>query len=170
MELDKEVVVLLLDKLVIPFVVLVLFPPIYKLLMRLVNAAVDKLDIEWTAKEYAIVDEIIKDAIFFVEEQARKKVRGQPSDLKDTLSSPVKMEMAIDYVRRRGQELGLDDLAHKKSEDLTELIEAKLQTKRLKTETPGGAPSAPPQDQKALPSETYQQDQDPAGPKETAEL
>lgn len=123
---------MLLDQLVLPLVVLIITPLVAALVNRLVLLLQKKWDVEISEKKREQIDQIVREAIDFAEEQAHKALKGKDTDVEKALEGDKKMEIALDYMKRRGEQLGVDEIIADKSEVLARRVESMLFDDRRK--------------------------------------
>lgn len=128
---DVNTWLIVLDKAVIPLLVLFLTPVLSALANRAIAAIQEKTKIELSKQQVETLDQMLHEAIHFAEEQAYKAIRD-----KTEMNGSTKMEKAIHYLHTKGKLLQLEDIGEAKADDLAELIEAKLFQKRLDTNEP----------------------------------
>lgn len=115
---------MILSDAVIPLLVMFISPFVIMLSRRLIDMLQSYLNVEISEKRQKQMDQVILDAISYVEEQARKGVKGEKT-FQDVFNAS-KMEVAINYTRKRAKELEMDEFFSETSEAITEKIEAKL--------------------------------------------
>lgn len=125
MEADVNTWLVILDRAIIPIVVLFLTPVISALANRLIVAIQEKTKVEITKQQREALEEILQEAIQFAEEQAHKAIKN-----KNVMDGSTKMEKAIGYIQTKGKLLNLDDIGEAKAGELADLLEAKLFTRR----------------------------------------
>lgn len=122
METEPTVWITLVNQLVIPILALVLTPIITSLVNRLLMMLQKKWDIELSQKQLDQIDQIVREALAYAEEQAHKAVKGD----KSSMSGSEKLTIAIDYIQKKSRALNLHSLASEKSEMIAAMLEAKL--------------------------------------------
>lgn len=121
----------LIEQALLPVVVAVLTPVLLALARRGIRELERRTDIQLSERREKQILNVVDDAIHFAEEQARKALKGKETDFEKITDSEMKMKAAIKYVRKRADEMGLDELVEKSSDELAELIESRLFRKRL---------------------------------------
>jgi len=124
--MDANTWLILLDKAIIPLLVLFLAPVFSALANRAISAIQEKTKIELSKQQVETLDQMLQEAIHFAEEQAHKAIQD-----KTGMNGSTKMEKAIHYLHTKGRLLQLEDIGAAKADELAELIEAKLFMKRL---------------------------------------
>lgn len=132
MEGDVSMWLIILDKAIIPLLILILTPVLSALANRAIAAISEKTKVDMSQHQKDALDQMVHEAIDFAEEQAHKAVSKKTG----ALDGSSKMEKAVEYIQMKGKVLELDRLSETKAEELASLIEAKLFSKRLDAASP----------------------------------
>lgn len=116
--MESDTWLILLDKAIIPVVLAIITPLLYLLARKLIDIFEKKTNIDVSKEHEAMLEKLIGRGIAYAEEQARKatKTDGEVPD------GDSKLEMAIDFISKNAETLGLDA----KADDLAKMVEAKL--------------------------------------------
>lgn len=131
--MENSVWMVVLSKGLIPVIVAVVTPVLVSLAHRLIGLFERKLDVDVSEKRERKILELVDEGIHYAEEQARKAMKGEETDVEKTFGSAEKMETAVEYVEKRAGELGVDELVEKSGDRLASIIEARLFQKRLES-------------------------------------
>lgn len=130
--MEKEMWIVILRELIVPLIALVVVPLVTAVLSGLMRRGLALLEQRWgfevNEKQKQALDQLIMEAVLFAEEQGRKRLAGQ----KDTMTGAEKMQLALQHIKLRSQQLGLDSMVQGFDQAVKESVEAKLfQHRRL---------------------------------------
>lgn len=114
-----DVVMLIVEKAVIPFLAAVLLAVLPLLLRKLVSLLEAKTKLKLSQDRKELLDKIARDAVAYAEQQALNAVTQKRGKMK----SHEKAAAAVEWALSHADELGLDDVAE---QAVVDLIEAKV--------------------------------------------
>lgn len=124
--MEKEMWIVILRELIVPLIALVVVPLVTAVLSALMRRGLALLEQRWgfevNEKQKQALDQLIMEAVLFAEEQGRKRLAGQ----KDTMTGAEKMQLALQHVKLRSQQLGLGSMVQGFDQAVRESVEAKL--------------------------------------------
>lgn len=135
---DPTIWQILLSEALIPAIAIFLTSMATILSRRLVKKLEEKWDMDVSERQMKQISEIVEEGVMFAEEKARKAAKGIEGEKGKPLSGPEKMEAAIDYIKWRGEKMGIDDKMEEKSDRLAHMVESKLFKKRLEDKQKSG--------------------------------
>jgi hypothetical protein len=130
--MDKQMWIVLIREIIMPIALVTLVPLLTAVLSALVRRVLAQAEKRWgfevSERHREALDQLIYESLLYAEEQGRKRMHG---DASDSLSGSEKMALALGHIKRRGKQLGLEEMVHGYEDAIRESIEARLFKHRL---------------------------------------